>query len=218
MEDIMKAEPTEPSVVSQEPGLCDPAAQANPPGQPPTRVAHPSDTPRIYVASLADYNAGELHGCWIDADQDADTIHAEIAAMLAQSREPMAEEWAIHDYENFDGLRLSEFADIATVAEAARLIVEHGPVFGHLMSNFGGLSGLEEAQQFMQDGYHGAFDRIEEYVEEFLDDCYGDALAQLPDFIRYHIDYEGIARDLEYGGDIFTIECAGRVHVFDANL
>lgn len=179
---------------------------------------HDSDTPRIYVASLADYNAGWLHGRWIDADQDADTIHAQIATMLAESREPIAEEWAIHDYENFDGLRLSEYADIATVAEAARLIVQHGPVFGHLMSHFGGLSGLEEAERYMQDGYRGAFDRLEDYVEELIGDCYGDAVAKLPDFIRYHIDYEGIGHDLQYGGDIFTIEAGGKVHVFDACL
>jgi antirestriction protein len=175
-------------------------------------------TPRIYVASLADYNAGRLHGRWIDADQDADTIHAQIASMLAESGEPIAEEWAIHDYENFDGLRLSEYEDIATVAEAAQLIVEHGPVFGHLMSHFGGLSGLEEARQYMQDGYRGAFDRLEDYVEESVNDCFGEAIAQLPAFIRYHIDYEAIGHDLECSGDIFTIEADGKIHVFDACL
>ena len=41
------------------------------------------DTPRIYVACLAAYNAGRLHGEWIDADQDADVIHEEIQEMLA---------------------------------------------------------------------------------------------------------------------------------------
>lgn len=170
------------------------------------------------MASLADYNAGLLHGCWIRADQDADAIQAQIAAMLAQSREPIAEEWAIHDYDNFDGLSLPEFTDIATIAETARSIVEHGPVFGHLMSHFGGLSGLEEAKRYMEEGYRGAFDNVADYVEELVDDCYGDALAQLPDFIRYHIDYDGIARDLEYGGDIFTIACHRKIHVFDACL
>jgi len=52
---------------------------------------------RIYVASLSDYNAGRLHGAWIDATQDADEIEAEVQEMLAASPEPIAEEWAIHD-------------------------------------------------------------------------------------------------------------------------
>ena len=184
---------------------------------PPPAKPTPKCKPRIYVASLADYNAGELHGCWIDADQDADAIHTQIAAMLAESSEPVAEEWAIHDYMNFGCLRIHEYADIAKVAEAAHLIVEHGPVFAELLTHFGGLSGIEEATRYMEDGYRGAFDRIEDYVAEFVEDCYGDLINKLPEFLRYHIDYEGIARDLEYAGDIITFECDGQVHIFDAN-
>lgn len=43
---------------------------------------------RIYVADLAAYNAGTLHGVWIDADQDADAIEAEVKAMLRASKYP----------------------------------------------------------------------------------------------------------------------------------
>ncbi|HXK39588.1 MAG TPA: antirestriction protein ArdA, partial [Candidatus Paceibacterota bacterium] len=49
--------------------------------------------PRIYVASLADYNAGRLQGRWIRADQPSDDIYREIQAMLAESEIPEAEEW-----------------------------------------------------------------------------------------------------------------------------
>ena len=176
------------------------------------------NTPRIYVASLADYNAGRLLGKWIDASQSVDDIRSEIAGMLAESSELIAEEWAIHDYENFEGLRLPEFADTESVAQAAHLIVEHGPVFAGLLNHFGGLGALKEAQSYMDDGYRGEFDSLGDYAAALIEDCYGDALKQLPDFIRYHIDYEGIGRDLDMGGDVFTVECDGRVHVFDAQL
>jgi antirestriction protein len=53
--------------------------------------------PRIYVACLAAYNNGYLHGAWIDADQDTDQIRDEIAAMLARSPVEDVEEYAIHD-------------------------------------------------------------------------------------------------------------------------
>ena len=43
-------------------------------------------------------------------------------------------------------------------------------------------------------------------------------LKNLPDFIRYDIDYEGIARDMELGGDIFTLQCNGEPHIFDAHI
>ncbi len=173
--------------------------------------------PTIYVASLSDYNAGRLHGCWLDAARAADDIRADVAAMLARSPEPIAEEWSIHDYEGFEGVTVGEFEGIETVAEAACLIVEHGPVFGGLLDHFGGLSEIEEAKRCMADGYRGEFDSLRDYVEEFLDECYADVLAGLPDFIRGHIDVDGIARDFEIAGDVFTVEVGGRVHVFDAN-
>ncbi len=40
------------------------------------------DTPQIYIACLAAYNNGILHGEWIDATQDVSTIYNEIHEML----------------------------------------------------------------------------------------------------------------------------------------
>ena len=51
---------------------------------------------RIYVACLAAYNDGKLHGQLINANQDADCIYEEIREMLSESPVPNAEEWAIH--------------------------------------------------------------------------------------------------------------------------
>jgi len=86
-----------------------------------------STDPRIYVACLAAYNNGRLHGAWIDANQSADDIAAEVQTMLAASPEPGAEEWAIHDYEGFGELRLSEWESFERVASIAAGIAEHGP-------------------------------------------------------------------------------------------
>jgi len=83
-------------------------------------------TPKIYVACLAAYNNGILHGQWIDANQEVDDIHEEIKKILRASPIPGAEEFAIHDYEGFCGLRIEEYQDIATVAEMAAMIEEHG--------------------------------------------------------------------------------------------
>lgn len=44
---------------------------------------------RIYVACLASYNNGHLHGQWIDVDgKDSDDIYAEVNAMLKDSKYP----------------------------------------------------------------------------------------------------------------------------------
>ena len=46
------------------------------------------DTPRIYVACLAAYNNGRLHGRWIDAT-DPHKVWEQVNAMLAASPEPL---------------------------------------------------------------------------------------------------------------------------------
>ena len=78
----------------------------------------PETRPRIYVACLAAYNNGCLHGRWIDATTP-DEVMAEVCAMLAASPLPDAEEWAIHDYEGFEGAHLSEYESFETVCNLA---------------------------------------------------------------------------------------------------
>lgn len=80
--------------------------------------------PRIYVASLSDYNNGHLHGRWINAAQSAQRIYEEIHQMLATSTTPGAEEWAIHDYEGFDRHEICETEDISTVCRIAAEITQ----------------------------------------------------------------------------------------------
>ncbi len=45
-------------------------------------------TDRIYVACLASYNNGVLHGAWIDATSDADAMQEQVDTMLRASRFP----------------------------------------------------------------------------------------------------------------------------------
>jgi antirestriction protein len=69
------------------------------------------------VASLSDYNAGVLHGVWIDLDgADVEDIDDQIQTMLKSSPTTrkygdIAEEYAIHDHENWHGLPVGEFSD-----------------------------------------------------------------------------------------------------------
>lgn len=80
---------------------------------------------RIYVASLADYNAGRLHGTWIDLDgREYEEIAEEVQGMLNGSREPVAEDWAIHDHEGFGKFRVGEYADLRTLALVGKVLAE----------------------------------------------------------------------------------------------
>jgi len=77
-------------------------------------------SPKVWIASLSDYNAGHLHGAWVEADQEADAIWEGVSEVLRTSRVPGAEEWAIFDYEGFGPLRLSEYETIERVSRLGR--------------------------------------------------------------------------------------------------
>ena len=167
--------------------------------------------PRIYVACLAAYNNGQLRGAWIDADQSADAIHEAIRAMLASSPIPGAEEWAIHDYEDFGGIQLSEYEDIDRVAEIAALLVEYGEPFGAWADYYGDAVSAEG----FQDAYRGEYESEEAYAEELVDDT--GMLAEVPENLRYYFDYGRFARDL-FMSDMHSVRSGhGTVYVFERN-
>ena len=89
-----------------------------------------SEEIRIYVADLAAYNNGKLHGVWIDATQALDDIQEQINELLANSPEDDAEEYAIHDYEGLAGYSVSEYEGIERAQEVACFIEEHGEIAG----------------------------------------------------------------------------------------
>jgi antirestriction protein len=80
--------------------------------------------PRIYVACLASYNSGILHGAWFDASSDVDEMQAAINAVIESSPVPDAEEWAFHDYEGFG--RLHEWQCLDSIAEMVEMYEQYG--------------------------------------------------------------------------------------------
>ena len=154
-------------------------------------------TIKIDVACLASYNNGILHGAWIDADQDQDEIWAGITGMLKASPVEDAEEFAIHDYEGFEGASLSEYQNIESVAEMAGFIAEYGALDGKLIEYFGD---LDEAKQAMKNHNAGQNRNVAEFAQELTEET-----TKIPESLQYYIDYDRMAHDLGIN-DIITIE------------
>ncbi len=161
---------------------------------------------RIYVACLASYNNGILRGVWINADQDAEDINNAIRDMLRASRVEAAEEFAIHDYEGFEGVSIHEYASIDSVAEFAAFIGQHGELGAELIKRF---DDVEAAQEAMEDSYIGCYSSVAEYAQELTEDT-----TDIPQSLQYYIDYDAMARDMEIN-DLITIETGiSEVHLF----
>jgi antirestriction protein len=170
------------------------------------------DTPRIYVACLAAYNEGYLHGKWIDADQDEEAIYEEIKEMMADSPVPGAEEWAIHDYDNFGGMNLSEFESIEDIVKWAGLMAEHGTeLVAGLVNAHGG--DFDEIENFFENGYLGVYDSVADYLYE-MEESSG-SLKEVPERYRNYIDWDSWAHDCDCNGDFTEVWIDGKVHLFD---
>ena len=160
-------------------------------------------TTRIYVACLASYNAGILHGEWIDASGDPEDMQASIDAMLSRSRQPDAEEWAIHDYEA--PFHIGEYSSLDEIAETVAFIEEHDePGIAALQLS----NGIDDAQTLM-DEFQGAYDSMRDYAEEYAESC-----LEVPDHIWPYFDVDALARELEIGRSVHRDN--DRVYVFSA--
>lgn len=163
---------------------------------------------RIYVADLAAYNNGILHGVWIDACDDPEDIKKQINEMLASSPEEDAEEYAIHDHEGFDGYSVSEWSGIEELHEVACFIEEYPGIGGALLNQFS--DDLDDARRAMDESYYGCYESIADYAEELTEGC-----CEIPEHLSWYVDYERMGQDMELSGDIFTIETGYKeVHVF----
>lgn len=168
-----------------------------------------SEEIRIYVACLAAYNNGYLHGEWIDATQDMDDIQEQVQAMLKASPiEEEAEEYAIHDYEGYGSYRLSEYEGLERAHEIAIFIEEHAELAGDLLNQFN--DDIDEATRAKEENYCGSYSSIADYAQELTEQS-----GEIPKHLEFYIDYERMGNDMEMSGDIFTIETAhDEVHIF----
>ncbi len=166
------------------------------------------DTPRIYVACLAAYNSGFMHGEWIQVDKALESVYEDIQSMLSKSPIDNPEEWAIHDFEGFGEYRMSEYEDIDTVVNLAEFIAKHGELSGALLGNYS----IEEAETLLEERYHGSYDNEVDFAYAIFDDCYSNAI---PENLMCYFDYVAFTRDL-FLWDYFSVESGGKTHVFSS--
>jgi antirestriction protein len=164
--------------------------------------------PRIYVACLAAYNSGRLHGAWIDVGASEWVIWDGIQAMLKTSPMAGAEEYAIHDYEGFEGVRIEEYTGIDTLTAIAAFLAEHGNLGAAVLDYYS--NDLDEAREAMAERYLGSYTSLTDYVQDITEES-----LTIPQVLQYYIDWQSMARDAELNGELFGISTAHDVvHVF----
>lgn len=175
---------------------------------------------RIYVASLADYNAGRLHGAWIDIEYDnpPEDVWGQIEEMLRKSPEAsmcqwcgneadgihvghdymggIVEEWEIHDFEDWPKPIRPAHHSIEQLCAIAVAIEEHGGAYLAWMEDTGGT----DPDDMPEYGTHPDAKTLAlVYAESFinLDDL---------GFIQYYIDWEAAGESMMQDGQYSTYE------------
>ena len=143
---------------------------------------------KIYVADLAKYNEGTLHGKWITLPNEH--LWNEVQEMLGSN-----EEWAIHDYEA--PFNISEYEDLDklnTIAEKYQELDDQDiKKINYLIDNNG--STFDEAIEKYEDVDLYEDMSLEDMAYELVENgCFG----EINPTIANYIDYEAIARDLSF--------------------
>lgn len=96
---------------------------------------------RIYVACLASYNAGKLHGVWIDLDgKEESEVWNDINAMLAKSTEPNVTRQKCNDCGHHQDARKDDACDVCggelskPFASAEEWAIHDHEGFGNLLT------------------------------------------------------------------------------------
>ncbi|NER37698.1 MAG: antirestriction protein ArdA [Oscillatoria sp. SIO1A7] len=152
-------------------------------------------TPAIYVACLASYNSSVLHGAWISALQSPESILEQVQEMLSYSSEPVAEEWAIHEYQGFKGIVIEEYDSFELVSKLAEMAESFGEAFAIWWNDRGSLGTIDN----FQDDFLGEYNDKEDYVLDLLPD----ELSKVEIngvATKDYLDMDAIIRDMEYNG------------------
>lgn len=176
-----------------------------------------AERPRVWIASLADYNDGRLHGEWVDAAVDGNDLIRAAQRIVDTSPEPGAEEWAIFDYDNFGTYRVGEYEDLPTVATVARGISKFGPAFAFWAEE--SEAHIDDMEVGFEDAFMGFYESRDDFLDTMLDDLGANEAIEkhVPQWLVAHIsiDRDGLIRDVQAAGDIHIEDGPeGGIYVF----
>ena len=154
-------------------------------------------TARIYVGTYAKYNAGNLTGAWLDLEDYSDAEEFNAAA-LALHKDEADPELMFQDFEGFPRAFYGE-SHVSDDLWAWLELNEHErellEVYQDRVCDTGTIGQAREA--FMGKGSDRAA-----IAEQFHEEA-GD-LDNVPDWLQGHIDWDSVARDMEYGAVAFA--------------
>lgn len=185
-------------------------------------------TPRVWVGSWSDYNAGILHGEWIDViGLDSDELQEKINSILADSptakREGMpAEEWSVFDSEGFEPFDIGEYSTVDDIISACDIIDESetDDRLGALIAFIDafGIDAGKDRERVLSDldnAYAGTFDSDRDFADDRAEAA--GIWERIPEYLHPYFDLDFYARDLLLNDFTVGEDSEGNRHYFYRN-
>ncbi len=167
---------------------------------------------KTFVTCLAAYNNGYLHGRWVEVTSDPDDLRDAIAAVLADSPAPGAEEHFFSDYDTALNMSVpfDEYESIETLCEFVEAVerCDDQEVFAAAYGKFYS-EGLDSVIDRAESCYRA--DTFRDFADESADEL---LLTDVPEPARFYFDYEAHARDLRE--DFTVVEGPSGCFIFSA--
>lgn len=167
-------------------------------------------TIRLYFANLAAYNNGILDGKWYDLEDYTcvedlmRTVQIEVLHQrLGEDGEPhfeygvSEEEYAIHDYEA--PFKVSEYTGLAEIAAMLEwcLLDEYEQNKATYLYDNNHYETLQQCLDNLDDCDLYSHMTLKDLAYERVDEGY---YGEIPESLKYHIDYDSIVREMEDQG------------------
>lgn len=168
---------------------------------------------KIYITDLAAYNSGRLCGEWVTLPLSEEELTLKTKEILITGEDAVNginhEEYFITDYE-WDDVNLfevDEYENIHKLNGKLQLLEDIDTntlqAISFLLSE-GFAKDIEDAISKTDDVIIHPQTTMESVAYDLIQELYG-ADHNLPSIIANHIDYDGIARDLELDGNYFVV-------------
>lgn len=167
-----------------------------------------SNPARIYVGTYAKYNSGSIAGAWLDLEDYA-SRSAFLEACHELHKDEEDPELMFQDYEGFpSGFYNESSAPPDELWEWFELDDDDRELLEVYQS------GIDESADYdrARDAFLGKFDSEEDWAADWLEQS--GLLSEVPEALRYYINYEAYARDARMGGDVTFVRKDGDVWVF----
>ncbi len=167
---------------------------------------------KIYPTDLQAYNEGFLVGRWIELPLTGFELSQAISEVLTEGESISGtdnhEEWFITDYEwdDLDFYQIDEYENIYELNSNMELLsnLESDKLKSVAFLLGEGITvDLEDAIERSEDVIVHQDQNLEDVAYKLLEECCG--VHKLEPIIANHIDYEGVARDLEHDGTYWEI-------------